>query len=169
MLPLQIIEPRLQKLIIIHIPQLHPPALPLHLPENLIRVIMVLPIQGAVLHGGDPAGRGDLRDIDVRQIVFRVFGDGEGDCRERDGAPVEPAYALLCLRMRVNKQLFVSLSLSPIPCAGGVKVKTHGFGMRRLEGDVTIWSIRSVSSDRVLFWKRAGYPSVGTVLRGLVP
>ena len=95
MLPLHIIEPRLQKLIIIHIPQLHPPALPLHLAKNLIRMVMVLPIQGTVLHRGDPAGRGDLGYIDVRQIVFRVFGDGEGDCRECDGAPVEPAYALL--------------------------------------------------------------------------
>ena len=96
MLPLHIIPPRLQELIIIHIPQLHPPALPLHLPENLIRVIMVLPIQGAVLHRGDAAGRGDLRDIDMRHaVVFCVFGDGEGDCGERDGAPVEPSYALL--------------------------------------------------------------------------
>lgn len=99
MLPLHIIPPRLQKLIIIHLPQLHPPALPLHLPENLIRMLMVLPIQGAVLHRGDTAGRGHLRYIDMRHaVVFRVFGDGEGDCRERDGAPVKPPYALLYLK-----------------------------------------------------------------------
>lgn len=168
MLPLQIIEPRLQKLIIIHIPQLHPPALPLHLPKNLIRVIMVLPIQGAVLHRGDAAGRGDLRDIDVRQIVFRVFGDGEGDGRERDGAPVEPAYALLYLIMRVNKQLFVSLFPSR-SLRREVKVKIHVVVMSRFGGGCyhLEYPIGVVGQGFVL--ERAGYPSVGTVLRGLVP
>lgn len=45
-----------------------------------------------------------------------------------------------------------------------MKVETM-FWDEEIGGDVTIWRIRSVSSDRVLFWKRAGYPSVETVLR----
>lgn len=95
MLPLHIIPPFLQEIIIIDITQLHPPALPFHRSKNLIRMIAILPVQGAVLNGGDATGRGDLRDVDVGKIVFRIFGDGKGDGSERDGAAEKPAYALL--------------------------------------------------------------------------
>lgn len=58
-------------------------------------MIAVLPVQGAVLNRGNAARRGDLGDVDVGEIVFRIFGDGKCDGCERDGAAEKPAYALL--------------------------------------------------------------------------
>jgi len=95
MLSLHIIPSRLQKFIIIHIPQLHPPTLPLYTSKNPIFMISIYPIKGTVLGRARDAAGGDLLDIDMGKAVFNVFGDCEGDGCEGDGFAQEPAYALL--------------------------------------------------------------------------
>lgn len=96
MLPLQIIPPGLQKLIIINFIQLHPPRLNLHLAENIILVIAQLPVQRSQLRRSQSPRRG-LHDVDVGDGgVVGIFGDVQCDGCKADGFAEEPAYALLC-------------------------------------------------------------------------
>ena len=95
-------------------------------------MIAVYPIQDAVFGRGDAARRSNLGDVDVGEIVLNVFADSEGDSRESDGTAEEPAYALLTretMSFQSRKKL----------------------GTRPRKAGSTIWSMRSVSSERVLF------------------
>ncbi len=95
MLPLQIIPPILQKLIPLHIPQLHPPTAAPHFAENGIGMVAEFPVEGAQLFGFGDAARGDLLDVDVGEAAVFVLGDGESDGGEADGFAEEPADVLL--------------------------------------------------------------------------
>lgn len=96
MLPLQIIPPLPEELIIIHILQPHPPRLPLHSPKDAIFVLPLRPIERAQLGRALHAARGGLSDVNVRDRVGGcVLGDCERDGGEPDCFAQEPGYALL--------------------------------------------------------------------------
>lgn len=97
-LPLQIVPPGLQEIVIVDVLQLDPSRLPVQLAEHAILVLPQLPVQGAVLGRFDPPGRG-LLDVDVGHgravVIVVVLLDDQGDGGQRDGFSHEPANALL--------------------------------------------------------------------------
>ena len=74
-----------------------PAALALDLAEDAVHVYAHLPVQGAPLSGALDAARGDLLDVDVREVGarFDVLGDCKGDGRHRDDLAHHPADTLL--------------------------------------------------------------------------
>lgn len=94
MLPRQIIPSLLQKRVVVHGLELHPAALARDLTKDAVAVIAEDPVQGTFL-GRLDVPRGDLVNVDVGQVVFGVFLDGERDSGKGDGTAEEPADALL--------------------------------------------------------------------------
>ena len=97
-LPLHIVIPRLQEVVVVDILQLDPAAPALDLSEDLVLVLAPRVVEGAVLIRAADAAGGYLCDVDVRALVggfVDVLRYGEGDGRVGDGFAQEPGYALL--------------------------------------------------------------------------
>lgn len=95
MLPLQIIPPDLEKIVVVDISQLDPSRLRVHLTEHSIRVLPQLPVQNPQLLRPNAPGR-RLLNIDVGHTsVIDVLLDGQGEGGQRDGFSQEPIDALL--------------------------------------------------------------------------
>lgn len=58
-------------------------------------MVAEFPVEGAQFFGLGDAARGHLLDVDVREAVFFVLGDREGDGGQADGFAEEPADVLL--------------------------------------------------------------------------
>ena len=98
MLPLHIVKPRLQKVVVVHIFQLDPPAPRLDLAEDLVFVIAPAVVEGPLFRRAAHAAGGYLVDVDVGVFVggvVDVFAYGEGDGGVGNGFAEEPGYALL--------------------------------------------------------------------------
>ena len=98
MLPLHIVIPRLQEVVVVDVCQLDPPAPALHLSEYLVLVLAPGVVEGALLRRAADAAGGYLGDVDVGEFVggvIEVLGDGEGDGGVGDGFAEEPGHALL--------------------------------------------------------------------------
>ena len=98
MLPLRIIPPGTQPLLIVIILQildLDPPTLPLNLAEYTIFMRPVGPIQRSQLRGAADAPSRGLCDVDVRRAIFFIFVDRERYGCVGDGFAEEPGDALL--------------------------------------------------------------------------
>ena len=135
MLTLHIIPPRLQKFIVFYIFQLHPPRLPIHLPENPVFMLPKCPIQRAPLRRTlNPPGS-SLVNVDMSNgLIVDVLRDGQGDCSERDRFAEKPAYTLLS---KGERRPFSK--------------KSGGSGGNIDDGGGTRIRIGSGSSDKVLF------------------
>ena len=101
MLPLHIVKPGLQEVVLVNILQLDPPTPALHFSKYLIFMIPPGVVKSALFRRAANAAGSYLRDVDVG-VFFRgvvdVFVDGEGDGGIRYGFAEEPGYALLVAR-----------------------------------------------------------------------
>lgn len=85
MLPLQIVPPGLQKIVVVDILQLDPSRLPVHLTEHSILVLPQLPVQNPQLLCMNPPRR-PLLNIDVGHTsVIDVLLNVQGEGGQRDG------------------------------------------------------------------------------------
>lgn len=98
MLPLHIVIPSLQKVVVVHIRQLDPPTPALDLAEYPVLVLPPRVVERAVFRRAAHAAGGDLGDVDVGALVgcaVDVLAYVQGDGGVGDGFAQEPGYALL--------------------------------------------------------------------------
>lgn len=98
MLPVHIVIPRLQEIVVVDVRQLDPSALAFYFAEDVVFVVAPGVVEGAQLFRAADAAGGDLGDVDVGVVlggVVDVLGNCEGDGGVGDGFAEEPGYALL--------------------------------------------------------------------------